>query len=65
MVANDFLGNPLAVGDKVIYTTLRYRDFSVGWIMKITPCMVFISQSGNPDKNYWVKQTHNQVIKYE
>lgn len=63
MEATDFLGNTLAVGDKVVYMSLNYRDLRIGWIMKITPCMVFISQWGNPDKIYWHKQSHNQVIK--
>jgi hypothetical protein len=65
MTATDFLGTPLAVGDRVIYTRLRYRDLSTGYIKKITPCMVFIGKKEETDPGNWVKQAHNQVIKYE
>lgn len=65
MTATDFLGTTLVVGDKVIYTKLRYRELSTGYIKKITPCMVFIGKKEETDPYNVVKQAHNQVIKYE
>ena len=65
MEAKDFVGNPLSIGDKVVYMRTGYRCLCVGWIMSITTCMVYISVTGNEDRDTWTKQTHNQVIKYE
>ena len=65
MEALDFLGNELKVGDKVIYTELRYRHFQIAYIMKITPQMLQLDKSNSQDKSRWFKQEHGQVIKYE
>ena len=64
MEATDFLGNTLAVGDKVVYAQLRYRNLKTGYVRKITPCMVFISDKQQiTEFEDWHKQSHNQVIK--
>lgn len=65
MVAKDFLGNSLAVGDRVIYTALRYRNLTFGYVMKITPKFVQIGKTTETDQVWWIKQAHTQVIKYE
>jgi len=36
MIAKDFFGKELAVGDKVVYQQRNYRSFVVGYIFKIT-----------------------------
>lgn len=64
MEATDFLGNTLAVGDKVVYARLRYRNLKTGYVRKIIPCMVFIANKQQiTGFEVWDKQSHNQVIK--
>lgn len=62
--ATDYLGHEIKVGDLVLYPRLRYRDFYKAYVMKITPCMVFLSSDNTGTyPGDWIKQTHNQVIK--
>lgn len=64
MEATDFLGNTLAVGDKVVYARLGYRKLKTGYVRRITPCMVFIANKQQiTGFEVWNKQSHNQVIK--
>jgi len=60
----DFLGNPLDIGDTVIYMDRHYRDFRRAKIVKFTPKMVFLETLGN--KSTWhdvSKQISTQLIK--
>lgn len=65
--AKDFLGNPIKVGDKVVFTTLKYRDFTIGKISKLTNKMVWIKHESNCSRPSKVetKQFHDQVIKID
>ena len=60
----DFLGNPLADGDKVIITVPNYREFAKGVVMRHTQCYVFVEYKHPTFGMLTVKQTPNQVIKY-
>jgi len=51
----DFLGRELSVGDKVVYISYGYRDFSVAEIARFTPCYVFFTDG--------YKQRPEQLIK--
>lgn len=57
----DYLNHKLNIGDRVVFITPNYRDFSIGIIKKFTKVYVFIET----DKKYnnEIKQTANQLIK--
>jgi hypothetical protein len=57
----DFLGKELQVGDKVVYITPGYRDYSTGTILRFTACYVFIETSTRWSEE--IKQTPDQLIK--
>lgn len=60
----DFLGNEVKVGDIVITTELRYRNFIKCEVMKITNRMVFITRlDAEGYKAREFKQFHDQTIK--
>jgi hypothetical protein len=61
--AKDFLGNDINVGDEVVYMRVGYRSLHKGFIMRITARLVFMHHQKNPDRYYWDKQAHNQVVK--
>lgn len=64
MIATDYLGSVLTIGDKVVYVQLKYRTLKTGYIMKITPCMVYIGDTlQSLNSTNWHKQSHVQVIK--
>lgn len=65
MSAKDFLGNDLTVGDEIIFTELRYRNFLRGKVKKLTPQMVFIEYDCGKYGSTIIKQAHEQVIKVE
>ena len=52
--AKDYMGNPLEVGDEVIYMLVSYRTLRKGTITKITDKMVFIDEN--------IKQAPKQLI---
>ncbi len=56
----DYFGNPLEVGDPVVYMSLISRSLREGTIKKITPKMVFIGFEEPRSED--VKQFHDQVI---
>jgi len=60
----DYLGEPLYVGDKVIFVELRYRNFHKGVISKITDKMVIIDHERTNAYTDQTRQLHSQVIKY-
>lgn len=62
-----FFRNELVVGDTVVYTKLRYRNFAYGKIIKITKCKVrlYVKASGCKDYMVEVLQDHSQVLKLE
>lgn len=67
IIALDFVGNPIEIGDDVILFQLHYRNFVRGKITKITKHYVFIdvpysfaTLSKNKIRN--IKQYHTQVI---
>lgn len=63
MSATDFLGQPLAVGNVVIFTTPRYADISIGVIYKVTPQKVRVAYkpySGSVDS---IIVDHATVVK--
>lgn len=63
-ITKDFLGNEIKVGDKVVYMRLGYRDFTKGYIMRITNKCVFLSDSnGSLIHDYWTSKFHEQVVK--
>lgn len=58
MKHTDFLGNPVAVGDRVAFVTNNYRDLSLGRVCKLTPKgfqVEFVNRYGQPDKTYRVR----------
>lgn len=58
----DFLGRELAEGDKVIFITPGYRDYSTGRIERFTKCYAVVAYK----RGQWVesiKQTGDQLIK--
>lgn len=69
--AVDFLGQPLEVGNEVIFMKLNYRSMMKGFIKKITPKMVIIVRNElhwtNKDgediyRDVEYKQFHQQVV---
>lgn len=58
--AKDFLGNPLEVGDTVVFCQLNSRSLKKGIVQKITPKTVSLSSEYRP---YSIRQFHDQVVK--
>ena len=40
----DFLGNPLAVGDKVVATVSTYESLQIAYVHSFTPKMIRLSR---------------------
>ena len=64
----DFLDNKINIGDKVIFETPQYRDFTIGTVITNAPksCQIeFINTSGLC-KGYVsvIRQCYGQIIKY-
>lgn len=57
--AIDFLGNKLAVGDKVIICRLHYREYEKCTITKINECKCTLIN----EKGRRIMQDHKQIIK--
>ena len=61
----DFLGNELAIGDRVVFITPGYRSLGFGEVLKFTKCYVSISQLNKSTSQYLrtLRQTPDQLIK--
>lgn len=61
-MAVDFLRKPLAVGDKVVFTELGYRNFIIGTVTRLTEktAMVETTKNGYTGQT---KQFHEQLIR--
>lgn len=64
----DFIGQPLAVGDRVIFMQRGYRTLLTGKIVSMSPQMCFIEHrvptSWNPDYRRTTRQFFEQVIRH-
>ena len=63
MIAKDFFGNDLQVGNTVAFMQLNYRSLKQGTIIKITDKIVFIEHEKFNVGGNQTKQAHDQVIK--
>lgn len=61
--ANDFIHQPLVIGDWVIFTQLGYRNFWVGQIVKLTDKTVLIKHKRTNTCSEETKQFYSQVIR--
>lgn len=64
----DFLDNKIEIGDKVIFETPKYRDFTIGTVITKAPksCQIEYLNTSGMRKGYVdvVRQCYGQVIKY-
>lgn len=64
----DFLGNKINIGDKVIFETPQYRDFTIGTVITKAPksCQIEYLNTSGLCKGYVgvIRQGYGQIIKY-
>ena len=64
----DFLDNKIEIGDKVIFETPKYRDFTIGTVISKVPksCQIEYLNTSGMRKGYIdiVRQCYGQIIKY-
>jgi hypothetical protein len=64
----DFLGNKIEIGDKVIFETPKYRDFTIGTVVTKAPksCQIEYINTWNysSGEKEIVRQYYGQIIKY-
>ncbi len=64
----DFLDNKIEIGDKVIFETPKYRDFTIGTVISKAPksCQIeYLSFAGHSKGRIdVVRQCYGQIIKY-
>ena len=63
MIAKDYFGNELLVGDEVVFMQLNYRGFMKGVISTISPKKVTILHERTNTCSVKSIQFHDQVIK--
>lgn len=60
MIAYDFVGNEISVGDEVITLLKNYREFTHATVKSIADKMLVVEYDKNSSKTYRV--LHNAVI---
>lgn len=64
----DFLDNKIEIGDKVIFETPQYRDFTIGTVITKAPksCQIEYLNTSGLCKGYIgiIRQGYGQIIKY-
>lgn len=64
----DFLDNKIEIGDKVIFETPQYRDFTIGTVIAKAPksCQIEYLNTSGLCKGYIgiIRQGYGQIIKY-
>ena len=67
-VDRDFLDNKIEIGDKVIFETPQYRDFTIGTVISKAPksCQIEYLNTSGLCKGYVgvIRQCYGQIIKY-
>lgn len=63
LMAKDFLGQELHVGDSVVFVQLGYRNLWFGTISKLTEKTALISHKETNTCSTETKQFHNQLIR--
>lgn len=62
--AKDKIGNNIAIGDKVVFMQVGYRNLLIGEISKISPKTILISHPKTNTGDTETRQFHNQVVKH-
>lgn len=63
VIAKDFIGNTISIGDEVIFMQKGYRNLINGRITKLTDKMCFIEHERTNTGGTETRQYHDQVIK--
>ena len=63
IVAFDFKGNRILVGDSVIFMEKEYRNFMIGEVVDITELTVLLKHTMDTNGKVQTRQFHKQVIK--
>lgn len=61
----DFLKRPLAIGDSVIFITPRYREYSLGRVVKFTPKNVRLVYQTRHGSTQDIIQHPSQLIRVD
>ena len=64
MNKTDFLGQKLGIGDKVVFMTIKYRDFDIGKIISMAEKSALIEHKKNNRCRSQTRQYYSQIIKH-